>query len=139
MLPLASASYEQALRDIAQSTRVSWRGTAGELREVLRELIDHLAPDKTVMSSDGFHLEQDLTKPTQKQKVRYILRARRTGSAALAVVEDAVANVDESVATLVRSTYNRGSASTHALTSSAEVRNLKRYVDAVLAELLEIS
>ena len=33
----------------------------------------------------------------------------------------------------------RGAASTHAGTSAAEIRNLKRYVEGLLAELLEIS
>lgn len=81
MLPPSSASYEQALRDIAQGGRVSWRGTATELREVLRELIDHLAPDDTVLASPGSQLEQGQRSPTQKQKVRFILRARRSSSA----------------------------------------------------------
>jgi hypothetical protein len=46
--------------------------------------------------------------------------------------------VDESIAALARSTYTRGSASTHATTDASEIRKLKRYVDALLEELLEI-
>src|SRR5688572_16345011 len=42
MLPIAGASYEQVLRDLSLGERVSWRGTGSELREVLREVIDHL-------------------------------------------------------------------------------------------------
>src|SRR5688572_20036470 len=82
MLPSISPSYEQALRDISQGKRVSWRGTASELREVLREVIDHLAPDDKVMASPGFQLEEGIKSPTQKQKVRFILRARRKPNAA---------------------------------------------------------
>jgi hypothetical protein len=40
---------------------------------------------------------------------------------------------------LARTTYTRGAVSTHTATSGAEIRNLKRYVEALLAELLEIS
>jgi hypothetical protein len=138
MLPASAASYEQALLDIAQGKRVSWRGSATELREVLREAIDHLAPDAKVTASTGFHLEQGQSLPTQKQKVRFILRARKSNSAAVAVAEASLNTVDESVAALARSTYQRGSASTHATTNASEIRNLKRYVDALLAELLEI-
>jgi hypothetical protein len=139
MLPNTAASYEQSLWDIRQGRRVSWRGTATELREVLREVIDHLAPDEEVMASSGFQLEKDQTKPTQRQKVRFILRARRNSKAAVGVAEASLATVEETVATLARSTYQRGSVSTHTGSTSKEIKNLKRYVDALLGELLEIS
>lgn len=138
MLPISAASYEQALRDLSHGGRVSWRGTATELREVLREVIDQLAPDDKVMGAPGFQLQAGLTKPTQKQKVRFILRARRSSSSAVAVAEASLETVDEAVATLARSTYQRGSVSTHARTTDNEIRNLKRYVDAILGEILEI-
>jgi hypothetical protein len=138
MLPVAAASYEQALLDIAQGKRVSWRGSASELREVLREVIDYLAPDDKVLASPGFQPEPERKLPTQRQKVRYILRARKSNSASVGVAEDSLDTVDESVAVLARSAYQRGSASTHATAGASEIRNLKRYVDALLAELLEI-
>jgi hypothetical protein len=137
MLPLAAASYEQVLRDIHESDRVSWRGTAAELREVLREVIDTLAPDGKVVEAPGFSLEQGRTFPTQKQKVKYILKARRSGSATLDVAQQSLEAADAAIADLARSTYNRGSASTHSPTDGVEVRRIKRYVDALLAELLE--
>jgi hypothetical protein len=139
MLPSTASSYEQALRDITQGSRVSWRGTATELRETLREVMDHLAPDDKVMAISGFQPEPGQTRPTQKQKVRFILRARRSGSAAVAVAEGSLATVEEAVAVLARSTYQRGSVSAHLDTGGREIKNLKRYVDALLAELLEVS
>src|SRR5262245_2738319 len=139
MLPASAASYEQALRDIAQGGKVSWRGTASELRETLREVIDQLAPDDKVTASPGFQLEPKRTQPTQRQKVRFILRARRSPGAAVAVAEGTLDTVDAAVAGLARSTDVRGSASTHAGSSGKEIRNLKRYVDALLAELLGIT
>lgn len=139
MLPNSARSYEQALRDIAMGRRISWRGTATELREALREVMDHLAPDDQVMASPGFQLENGQPRPTQRQKVRFILRARRSSSAAVAVAEASLNTVDEAVASLARTTYTRGSVSTHTATDGTEIRNLKRYADALLAELLEIS
>jgi hypothetical protein len=138
MLPGCGESYEQALRDLSYSVRVSWRGTATELREVLREVIDHLAPDSKVTSADGFQLESGQVGPTQRQKVRFILRARRSRSAATAAAEATLSTVEESVAILARSTYTRGAVATHTSATDSEIRNLKRYVDALLAELLEI-
>ncbi len=138
LLPATAASYEQALRDIAGGARISWRGSALELREALRDVIDHLGPDEQVTRTPGFHLEEGRQGPTQKQKVRYVLRARRTSSAARNVAEAALETVDEAVAILARSMYESGSASTHVGASVKEMRNLKRYVDALLAELLEV-
>jgi hypothetical protein len=139
MLPVAAASYEQALLDVSQGGRASWRGTATELREVLREVIDHLAPDASVTAAPGFQMEENQTRPTQRQKVRFILRARRSSSAALGVAEASLVTVEEAVANLARSTYTRGAVSTHSRTSNTEIRNLKRYADALLGELLEIA
>ena len=139
MLPLSAGSYEQALVDLSQGSRISWRGTATELREVLREVVDHLAPDQSVTATSGFRLEENQLKPTQRQKVRFILRARRSSSAAISVAESSLMTVEEAVAGLARSTYTRSSVSTHVRTSNAEVRNLKRYVDALLGELLAIA
>jgi len=138
MLPASGNSYEQTLRDLAQGTRVSWRGTAAEIREVLREAIDHLAPDSKVTATQGFRLESNRVGPTQKQKVTYILKARRSGSKAISTAAGTLQTVDESVAALARTTYSRGAASAHTSPAPAEIRNLKRYVDALLAELLEI-
>jgi len=135
MLPPAALSYEQVLQDIASGKRVSWRGTGSELREVLREVMDHLAPDGDVMAAPNFKLDGELKRPTQRQKVRYILKARKR---AVGVAEDAVDTLEEVIARLARSTYQRGSATTHASTDATEVKRLKNYVDALLVELLEI-
>jgi hypothetical protein len=138
MLPSAALSYEQALADLNDSTRVSFRGPALELREVLREVLDQLAPDDAVMGSDGFKLEKDRTKPTQRQKVRFILKARGRTQAAISTPEDAAATVERGVADLTRSVYAQGSLSTHIATSRREVVQLKRYVEAILSDILEL-
>jgi hypothetical protein len=139
MLPTTALSYEQVLRDVTEGQRVSWRGPGTELREVLREVMDHLAPDDQVMAAPGFQLEPELKRPTQKQKVRFILKARKSKSGALAVSEASVNTFEEGIATLARSTYQRGAVSTHTPTDGAEIRKLKGYVDALLVELLEVA
>ena len=123
MLPSTAVSYEQVLQDIASGKRVSWRGTGSELREVLREVMDHLAPDAEVMAAPNFRFEGDLKRPTQKQKVRFILKARRR---AVGVAEASVETVEEGIVSLARSAYQRGSATTHASTDATEVKRLKK-------------
>lgn len=82
LVPSAAASYEQALRDLATPDRVSWRGVAAELREVLREVLDRLAPKTEVTQWPGFKLEKGRDKPTMKQQALFILRPRSLPSGA---------------------------------------------------------
>lgn len=138
MLPNAAKSYEQVLVDLQDSMKKSYRGTAAELRESVREVLDHLAPDAEVMGSPGFKLEQGQNGPTMRQKMRFILRARKVGGAARQTAEDSVAHLDENIAALGRSVYTRGSVDVHTGRERQEILNFKMYADAVLGELLEI-
>jgi hypothetical protein len=143
LVPTAALSYQQAIRDLADSTRVSFRGPATELREVLREVLDHQAPDAEVEGSDGYKPEKDQhgkdrAKPTMKQKVRFILKAREQGSSATELPERAIEAVDALVGGLTRSVYNFGSVVTHVAGERQAVVILKRYVEVVLTHLLEL-
>lgn len=139
MVPSAAISYRQALSDLQDDKRVSFRGPALELREVLRELLDHLAPDEDVIAAPGFKLEKDRKGPTMKQKVRFILKARGAGKTAIGTPEDSVSTVDAIVGDLTRSVYNLGSVATHVSSERRQVIQVKRYIDAVLHDILEIS
>lgn len=145
--PSTAKSYIQVLNDLYSNDRISYRGTAGEIREVLREVLDELAPDIDVEASPGFKFEKDgkdnsklLTRPTMKQKVRFILKSRGVASGAMKTPEDAVSIIEESIASLARSTYNRGSIGAHTEKGmeKPEVQQIKMYVDTVLCELLAL-
>jgi hypothetical protein len=138
LLPSAALSYEQATLDLAQASRLSWRGPATDLREALRETLDHLAPDKDVTSQPGFKLEPGTSGPTMKQKVRFILKNRGSSRGAMDTPETAVAAVDEAVGSFVRSVYTRSSVSTHTPTERAEVLRVRDWVRVALCELLAI-
>jgi hypothetical protein len=138
LIPSAGFSYRQVLADLSGPLRHSYRGTATELREVVREVLDHLAPDAEVMNAPGFKLEKDRTKPTMKQKARFILKARGAGDSSRRAPEDAAELLEDQVAGLARSVYDRGSASTHSATTREHVSSFKAYADATLAELLQV-
>jgi len=138
LVPSAARSYRQAILDLSIETRLSYRGAANELREALREVLDHLAPDDEIQGEPGFKLEQGQTKPTRKQKARHILRARGQGRTASKVPEDMIEAFEEKLAVVVSATYSRTNLSTHVQTERQEVLRLKRYVDTVLSELLAI-
>lgn len=137
-IPSAAQSYTQVLLDL-QTKRVSYRGTAAELRETLREVLNYLAPDKDVAGAPGFVLEVGAKKPTMKQKVRFILKSRDLPTTAIEVPENAAAIVDDSVGSLTRSLYGRGSTTTHlGGQGRPEILQMKMYLDSVLCELLAI-
>lgn len=139
LVPTAALSYEQALRDLAASTNgISFRGTANELREALRETLDRLAPDDDVMAPPGFKLEAGQTKPTQKQKVGFILRSRELPEKARKTPETAVLLIEGLMGSLARASYERSSISAHIASTEHEVRQMKMYIDSVLAELLQV-
>lgn len=139
ILPSAALAYQQALEDLNEETRFSWRGPATDLRESLRETLDHLAPDKEVEALPGYKQEKDTNGPTMKQKVRFILTKRGTSKGQSATAEHAVESVETLVGSFVRSVYTRSSISTHTPTDKNEVIRIKNYVRATLCELLEIN
>ncbi len=138
LLPSAACSYEQAISDIKIKNRKSWRGPATDLRETLRETLDHLAPDSDVIAEVHFKLEKDTSAPTMKQKVRFILRKRGVSKSAMQSPEAATQAVDELVGTFVRSVYSRSSVSTHTPTDRNEILRIRDWVRVALCELLAI-
>lgn len=136
--PSAALSYEQAMRDLNENSRKSWRGTAVEFRESLREVLDTLAPDKDVKAQDGFKLEPDAKGPTMKQKTVFILKARQAAKNQIKPLTDAINIVEELIGKFIRSVYERSSVATHTYTSKEEVIKIRDYVSLALIELLEI-
>ncbi len=138
MVPSAALSYEQAAIDMQSDKRLSWRGPATDLREALRETLDHLAPDRDVRAMPGYKQDTGTDGPTMKQKVRYVLKNRGVSKAIAGPAEEAADAVEEAVVSFVRSVYTRSSVSTHTPTDKAEVLRVRDFVRVVLCELLEI-
>lgn len=138
-IPSAALSYQQALIDLEADQRNSWRGPATDLREALRETLDHLAPDQDVTKMPGYKQSTDTNGPTMKQKVRFILKNRGVSKTLSAPAETATESIETAVGTFVRSVYTRLNVSTHTPTEKAEVIRIRDFVRVVLCELLEIS
>jgi Predicted pPIWI-associating nuclease len=138
LVPSAALSYKQSIIDLADDRRISFRGPALELREALRETLDHLAPDDEVTAADGYVQEKGRNGPTMKQKVRFILKARGKSKSSSSVPEQTTMTVDEIVGTLTRSVYDMSSVATHVASERRRVTQIRRYVVAVLHDLLEL-
>jgi len=136
ILPAAAASYEQVLIDLDDPGRVSYRGVANELREVLREVLDYYAPDHALTAA-GLKPDPDHGF-TQKQKVRYIMLQRRVPKNAREAPERTVEVIEAAMASLARATSVRASISAHMSTGRTEARTVKPYVEVVLADLLNV-
>ncbi len=109
-----------------------------ELREALRETLDHLAPDDEVTTAPGYVQEKNWSGPTMKQKVRFILKARGQTKSASEVPEQTTTTIDEMIGTLTRSVYDRSSVATHLALEKRTVLQICRYVVAVLHDILEL-
>jgi len=134
-------SYEQVVEDLTQMNRRTYRGTAAELREVLRGVLDRLAPDNEVKSADWFkQAKQKGTSknenPTMSEKTKFIMRKRGSGSAATEAAESYMSSIEERLGHVVRATYRRASNSTHSGAEREELSQQLRYANALLAELL---
>ena len=137
MLPTAAAAYRQAIVDLP-TQRHSYRGPAIDLREALREVLDHMAPDDGVRNAPGFKLEPNTNGPTMAQKTRYIMKQRQISAAIATPAVDATGLVDTVSGRIVRAAYVSGSVSVHVSPTQAEVQQLKLHVDSALAQLLGI-
>lgn len=142
--PYFGNAYTQILLDLGDKNRVSYRGVAHEIRELLRGVLNHFAPDEAVEAQDGFKLEQNQSKPTQVQKMQFILSSRNQSSAQVEPATKAVRYIDvqtEILSSMPRAIYKAGSDSAHSDPKNLEneVRSLKRYLDANLCDILEIN
>ena len=139
LVPSAAASYRQGLSDLVDPERLSYRGTAAEFRESLRETLDHLAPDADVEAQDWCKPAEGQKQPTMKQKARYILTSRGRNRTQRDSAERMFGLIEELSGEVMRAVYNRASLATHVHQRKAEVQQIKRYVDTVLFDLLEIA
>ncbi len=137
--PGLGGSYQQTLLDLSDTRRISYGGTANELREIVRRVLDKLAPDEEVRKAKWFVLEKGANKPTMKQKTQFILDSRGLGKSQKEPTEKTVNLIEiDTVGSIARSTYDAGSSLSHTQAAKDHTMRLKRYVDAVLSDLLEI-
>lgn len=139
--PALADSYEQAIQDVADGQRITYRGVAAELREVLTGVLHRLAPDGEVQATEWYREARKTgtkkeTTPTRVERTKFILRGRGLGSAAADASEAYTALIEERLAKVVDATYRRGAAATHSGTEREEVANSIRYMNALLCELL---
>lgn len=138
LIPSAANSYSQALLDLRETERLSWRGPGTDLRESLRETLDVLAPDEDVKKTPGYKQEPNTNGPTMKQKVRYILKNREVNSSIIDTADNTINYIEELMGSFVRSVYTRSSVSTHTVTTKVEILKLKQMIQIIFCDILEL-
>ena len=139
--PDLADSYAQAVSDIEEDGRLSYRGPAGELREVITGVLHILAPTGQVQATEWYRearrsgVRNEPT-PTRAERVKFVLRNRLEGSAQTETAETFMSSVEERLASVVNSAYKRGSAAAHAGAEQGELQQLLQYINALLRELL---
>lgn|SRR5574341_39492 len=133
------SGYQQVLKDLSEDSRLSWRGTANELREVLRELLHILAPDSEVVKAQWYKEDTQTKKPTQAQRARYILEQRSTHQNRAEAAQETITLVEESISKLVRKTYERANNATHTPQDKDEVKRILDYFNVLAKDLLGLS
>jgi hypothetical protein len=142
--PGLELSYRQVLTDLADQRRITYKGTANELREIFREVLDRLAPDKQVESQSWFKdkrsaLKEDRERkrpPTRAEKVKYVMSTRNQDSSASEVAEKAASQVEERLGDLFNAIYSRASDASHVSKQRDEINRILKYFHALLFELL---
>jgi hypothetical protein len=135
--PELANAYRQVRRDLQDVTRLSYRGTANELREILREVLVKLAPDSEVVGRPWFVAMTETGKPTHQQRAKYILEKKGAGSEVHTVAEQSLDVVEEGLSKLVRGIYSRTSAASHTGQDLDEIRKQVRYFDPLIHDLCD--
>lgn len=136
-----AADYEQAVLDIEDPDRISYRGAASELREVLTQVLHILAPTAEVQATDWYKEARKSgvvtePKPTRAERTKFILRKQEQGTTGTGFAESYMSMVEERLSQVIGRTFARSNRSTHADSEKDELTRLLPYVNALLRELL---
>ncbi len=133
--PRVADSYVQVASDLASDDRLTWMGTAHEIREMLRGILDTLAPVEVVKASTWYKQTPDTSGPTQKQRVRYISEQKKAGSAEKKLTDD-LGVIEEKVESFARDMYGRSSDAAHRSKDKTEAFKLLKYFEAFAFDML---
>ena len=130
-------SYIQITADFQDESRLTWDGTAHAIRELLRKLLEQLAPTESVITQEWYKQEKDAPGPTQKQRVRYILEKNKSDSKQKQVAAN-VDLIDSMIGGLVRDVYGRASDAAHRSKDKTEAYRILSYFNAFAYDLLNL-
>lgn len=129
------AAYRQVLRDLDDESRLSYRGTANEIREVLSETIRLLAPEEDVKGQAWYRPEGGRDGPTRAQRLQFIFK-RVSLDENMSSAEEGAELVEQGVHNLYSRVLRRSQRATHTSQDRSEVRRILAYATPVLLDIL---
>jgi hypothetical protein len=118
----------------------NYSGAVGEIRDTVTLVLHHLAPDGDVIGAAGFKLEAGETRPTRRQRTRFIaLKQARSKEVAKALAND-VELLEFQYLLLEKSlttAYGIASSLTHTTSTRDLAYQSLKQGDSILAQLLE--
>lgn len=134
---LLSNAYLQLATDLKVKDRISWVGTAHEMRQILSTSLKILAPDEQVKAKTWYKSVDNRDLPTQNQRVKYILETNHRSSTQSEVTKS-ICTLDTLLEELIRSYYGRASDAAHRGTDLDEMIKLKAYFDIFAMDLFNL-
>jgi hypothetical protein len=115
----------------------NYSGAVSEMRDTITLVLHRLAPDADVEAQPSFKFENDLTKPTRRQRVLYILGARAKEQAKSVASDDELLDTLASqVAVAVAASYAQASALTHTTAPRPLAFRALKQGESILAQIL---
>jgi len=142
--PEVADSYRQILSDLGDEKRLTFKGTANELRELLRVVLVLLAPEEEVCQCSWFKEKRVKAKekngkrkqPERAERIRYILEQKTRTSRQLETAQKAVEEIDAQLGSLALPLYAETSDAAHRGAGREDVIRTLRYLNAVLLDIL---
>ena len=132
-------SYRQAIADLKDPDRLTYLGPIAEIREIVRAVISHLAPNAGVCSWLEELREQPIggpDHPSKAQRVRYICYRNETFPRANPLARAADNLLDNMIPGFIANWYQRAALGEPSGSAREEAIRLFRYADSLLNDLL---
>ena len=122
---------------IYQSKMPNYSGAVGELRDTLTLLLDVIAPITSVQAEEGFRFEQNQSRATRRQRVRYAARRQHNRDRAREIASDydLVDSLSDSLAQMVVGSYGRASGQTHTTATREQAYRALKQWEGIFAQL----
>lgn len=137
--------YRQVISDLSDPNRMSYAGTAGELREILRIVMLTNAPDDQVKQKRWFkqtrasatNQKEKERGPTHAERVRYILETKREVSDKdVTIAQSNEEAIDTILGKAARSSYDGMNSQLHGSKNKGDIIRSLQYVRPLLIDLL---
>ena len=119
---------------IFQAEMPNYSGAVSELRDILTLLLDSIAPSESVQAEANFRFEQDQSRPTRRQRVRYAARKRHHRERSMEIASDF--DHVESLTKVVTNAYGRTSGLTHTTATREQAYQALKQWESIFAQLL---